>query len=165
MLRDRNDYCLIGESAPGKHPADRIRTAGLKVSAARVAILGALEADRSHPTAEQVFEGLRTSQPSLSLSTVYKTLDAFSRVGQCRRLVGEGGGLRFDGVLVDHDHALCRACGAVYDIAPVERIRPAPPPALLEAMHVAAVRVEYEVVCPRCCSSSSEAPVERPASI
>ena len=56
----------------------------------RMVILSALEQDHGYPTAEQLYETLRQDHPSLSLSTIYQTLDVFIRTGLCRRVSGPG---------------------------------------------------------------------------
>ena len=89
----------------------RLRQAGLKATGPRVMLLAALEQDRSHPTAEQLYETLRTQHPSLSLSTVYQTIDTFVRTGLCRRVSDAGDRIRARG-----------------DGASVRPIRPAPRP-------------------------------------
>src|ERR1041384_98319 len=72
----------------------RLHRAGLKATGPRMVILSALEQDHGHPTAEQLYETLRQDHPSLSLSTVYQTLDVFIRTGLCRRVSGLGDRLR-----------------------------------------------------------------------
>jgi Fe2+ or Zn2+ uptake regulation protein len=129
---------------------ERLHQAGLKATGPRMLILAALEHDLNHPTAEQLFERLRQDYPSLSLSTVYQTLDAFLRAGLCRRVTGAGERLRVDGTPQDHDHAVCRMCGAIFDIE--RRLFPLPvPPALLpHDLMVTGLRLEYEVICTTC---------------
>jgi Fe2+ or Zn2+ uptake regulation protein len=117
-------------------------------------ILAALEHDQNHPTAEQLFERLRQDYPSLSLSTVYQTLDAFLRAGLCRRVTGAGERLRVDGTPQDHDHAVCRMCGAIFDIE--RRLFPLPvaPSQLPHDLMVTGLRLEYEVICTTCRGAS-----------
>jgi Fur family peroxide stress response transcriptional regulator len=130
--------------------ANRLREAGLKATAPRLAILAALEDDRRHPTAEMVFESLRDRHPSLSLSTVYSTLESFIQRGIIRRIGSNGARLRVDGTLQDHDHAVCRVCNAVYDVERgLARIAP-PPETLPDGLHVTGVYIEYEVICSKC---------------
>jgi Fe2+ or Zn2+ uptake regulation protein len=76
---------------------ERPHRAGLRATGPRVHILTALEQDRSHPTAEQLFEALRPQYPFLALSTVYHTFDAFIRTGLCQRVSGAGDRMRVDG--------------------------------------------------------------------
>ena len=130
--------------------ADRLRASGVKVTGPRLAILGFLERDRTHPSAEAVFAVLRPEHLSLSLSTVYKTLDVFIRAGLCRRVTGEGVLLRVDGTLVPHDHAFCRACGAIFDVAAGAVEHPVPPACLPGGLTVTGLRVEYDVLCAAC---------------
>jgi Fe2+ or Zn2+ uptake regulation protein len=132
------------------HTVERLRQAGLKATGPRVTLLTALEQDRSHPTAERLYETLRPHYPSLSLSTVYETLDAFLRTGLCRRVSTVGAPLRVDGTPQDHDHAICRACGTIFDVDQVLLPRPTPPAHLPQGLTVTGLRVEYDVICATC---------------
>ncbi len=129
--------------------AERLRQAGLRVTAPRLAILAALEADRTHPTAEQLFDTLRRAHPSLSLSTVYKTLESFLSTGLCRRINSDGS-LRVDGTTHDHDHAVCRGCGRVFDVDRRHAGVTEPPAKLPHGLAVSGFRIEYDVICASC---------------
>ena len=131
--------------------AARLREAGLRATANRVAILGAVNGHWGHPAAEEVWEVLRPGYPTLSLSTVYQTLECFIQAGLCVRMRGGDGRLRVDGTLhaEAHDHAICRKCGAIYDIPRQARAVSADPP-LPDGMQLTAVRLEYEVICRDC---------------
>ncbi len=135
--------------------AQRLRDAGLRATGARVAILEALESDRRHPTAEMVFESLRTRFPSLSMSTVYATLESLLQCGLIRRIAGASGRLRVDGTPQDHDHAVCRTCGEVFDIDRKWFERPNAPRELPHGLQVTSLHIEYEVVCPTCAHDGS----------
>jgi Fe2+ or Zn2+ uptake regulation protein len=129
---------------------EKLRRVGLKATGPRVMLLAALEHDRGHPTAEQLYENLRLDHPSLSLSTVYQTLDAFIRTGLCRRVSDTGDCLRVDGTPPNHDHAICRTCGMIFDIDRQLFPRPAPPALLPHGLTVTGLRVEYDVICASC---------------
>ena len=132
------------------HIVERLRQVGLKATGPRVMVLTALEQDRSHPTAEQLYEVLRPHHPSLSLSTIYQTLDAFVRTGLCCRVSDGGDRLRVDGTLQDHDHAICRTCGSIFDIDRQLFPRTLPPAQLPYGLTVTGLRVEYDVICATC---------------
>jgi Fur family transcriptional regulator, peroxide stress response regulator len=132
---------------------EKLRGVGLKATGPRVMLLAALEQDHSHPTAEQLYENLRLNHPSLSLSTVYQTLDAFLRTGLCRRVSDTGDCLRVDGTPQNHDHAICRICGMIFDIDRQLFPRPAPPVLLPHGLTVTGLRVEYDVICASCHAS------------
>ncbi len=138
------------------HAVERLRQAGLKATGPRVILLTALEQDRSHPTAELLYESLQVDHPSLSLSTVYQTLDAFIRTGLCRRVSEAGNRLRVDGTPQDHDHAVCRICGEIFDVDRQLLPRPVPPTQLPPDLTVTGLRVEYDVICTACSATSDE---------
>ena len=75
----------------------RLREAGLRVTAPRVAVLEELERNRSHPNPIEVHRLLRARHPSLSLSTVYLTVETFANAGLLRRMAARDGRLRVDG--------------------------------------------------------------------
>ena len=130
--------------------AARLHRAGLKATRPRLVILAALEQDHTHPTAEQLYDTLRRDHPSLSLSTVYHTLEVFLRTGLCRRVSGPRDRLRVDGTPQDHDHAVCRLCGAIFDVDRDQVQFPTPPVSLSNGMMVTGIRFEYEVICTAC---------------
>lgn len=130
--------------------AASLRDTGLRATGPRLAILNLLRHDTTHPTAEQVYQRLRSTHPGLSLSTVYNTLDVFSRHGLCRRVPSEGGSQRFDGTLEPHHHALCVNCGQVFDL-PFEVYQPLPAPRRLElGLEVRNIQITFEVTCAAC---------------
>lgn len=130
--------------------AARLREAGLKATGPRVAILDAIERNPNHPSAEEIYQELAESHPTLSLSTVYGTLNAFVRAGLVRKLSEVDGRLRIEGATQAHDHAICRICGAIFDVAPNPESVPAPPAELPGGLVVLDMRIEYDVVCAEC---------------
>lgn len=130
--------------------ADRLRRVGLRATGPRLAILEALERDHTHPTPERVLATVREHAPTLSLSTVYQTLEAFVRAGLCRRVAGADGRLRVDGTPHDHDHAVCRDCGGIFDVARPESGPGVSGDRLPGGSTLIGVRLEYEILCPRC---------------
>jgi Fe2+ or Zn2+ uptake regulation protein len=130
--------------------AERLRRAGLRVTGPRLAVLAELEQNRTHPNAWQIHRRLSGRHPSLSVSTIYLTLEAFVRAGLVRRLPAKDGRMRVDGTPPDHDHAVCRDCGAVFDVPSARPRRAAAPAGLPRGLEFLAARVEYEVLCPDC---------------
>jgi Fur family peroxide stress response transcriptional regulator len=134
-----------------------LKRAGLKVTPQRVAIVRQFAGDESHPTAQDLFERLQPSFPSMSFATVYNTLDALARAGLAGvvRLPGKrGDAARFDPNTGPHHHAVCDRCGAVVDIAAgtleptrgaIDKIRRAAP-----GFSVHAVERIYRGLCARC---------------
>jgi Fur family peroxide stress response transcriptional regulator len=105
-----------------------LKRAGLKLTPQRIAIVRLFAGDASHPTAQDLYERLRPSFPSMSFATVYNTLDTLARTGLAGtvRLPGKrGDAARFDPNTAPHHHAVCDSCGEVLDI-PAGTLAPAP---------------------------------------
>lgn len=94
----------------------RLRKLGLTPTIQRVVVLGFLESNRSHPTADEVYRGVKDRFPSLSKATVYNALDVLKRVGEIRELNITRKAARYDINTSFHPHFMCRVCGKVYDI-------------------------------------------------
>ncbi len=132
------------------HRVERLHQAGLKATGPRLMILEAIGNNCHHPTVEQIHASLLDHHPSLSLSTVYETLDVFIRNGLCRRITGAGDCMRVDGTPQDHDHAICWVCRAIFDIDQQWFPLPAPPTRLPNGLLVKGLRLEYDVICTAC---------------
>ena len=70
---------------------------------------------RGHPTAQTVYDALRSELPQLSLGTVYRNLRQLAQEGRLREL--DGPVARYDSVLPPHGHVRCVRCGALSDAA------------------------------------------------
>jgi Fe2+ or Zn2+ uptake regulation protein len=140
-----------------------LQRAGLKLTPQRIAIVRLFAGNESHPTAQDLFERLRTNFPSMSFATVYNTLDTLARAGLAGivRLPGRrGGAARFDPNTGPHHHAVCDVCGAVVDItastlAPTQpaitKLRRAAP-----GFSVRAVERVYRGLCAQCARRRTE---------
>src|SRR5512145_2769954 len=94
----------------------RVRASGLKLTPQRMAIVRELAADPTHPTAQELFERLRPTLPTMSFATVYNTLDALASAWLCAALSLAPGPSRFDPNMKAHHHAVCDRCGLVRDV-------------------------------------------------
>jgi Fe2+ or Zn2+ uptake regulation protein len=75
-----------------------------------------LEAGHGHPSVEELYATVRRELPTLSLATVYKTLEALARIGVVRRVSRAGARSRWDTGLESHHHLVCIECGRVSDV-------------------------------------------------
>ena len=97
-------------------PADELRGAGLRVTAARVALLEIVRAG-DHLGVEAITSGVRDRIGHISLQAVYDALHALTAAGLLRRIEPAGGQPRFERRVGDnHHHIVCRSCGAVADV-------------------------------------------------
>jgi Fe2+ or Zn2+ uptake regulation protein len=102
-----------------KSPAeltDLFRARGLKVTPQRERIFRILHDAHDHPTAEAVHAAARGDMPTMSLRTVYQTLNDLTEMGELSALQLGTGSARFDPNLEPHHHLVCTSCGAVVDL-------------------------------------------------
>jgi Fur family ferric uptake transcriptional regulator len=96
--------------------AEELRGAGLRVTAARVALLETVR-DGDHLGVEAIASGVRDRVGYISLQAVYEALHALNAAGLVRRIEPAGSPVRFEGRVGDnHHHVACRSCGAVADV-------------------------------------------------
>ena len=81
----------------------------------REAILNELRSRCDHPTATQVYEGVRKTMPNISLGTVYRNLSAHVENGEIISVSVGDGYEHFDGDRSFHLHLRCRQCGDIID--------------------------------------------------
>ncbi len=130
--------------------AERLREAGLKVTAQRLAVVRCLVGDETHPTAHELFDRLRPGFPTMSFATVYNTLAALNAVGACQT-VQLGGAARFDPNVHPHDHFVCEHCGTVRDVLrSATHSEPARAPSSLRDVQIHRVERIYRGLCASC---------------
>ncbi|MER5195222.1 Fur family transcriptional regulator [Streptomyces sp. NPDC002755] len=96
--------------------AEELRGVGLRVTAARVALLETVR-DGDHLGVEAIATGVRGRVGHISLQAVYEALHALTGAGLVRRIEPPGSPARFEGRVGDnHHHLVCRSCGAVVDV-------------------------------------------------
>lgn len=82
----------------------------------RELVLDYVRTSCTHPTAEEVYSGLRALDADISLATVYRNLNQLAESGLLQRIATPSGADRFDGNITQHLHAICTRCGRVEDI-------------------------------------------------
>jgi Fur family peroxide stress response transcriptional regulator len=95
---------------------EKYREAGLKLTPQRIAILTFLDGNTGHPTAEEIFAGVRETHPTVSFATVYNTLQALKTRGQLTEVTINPERKHFDPNTEPHHHAMCSECDKIVDI-------------------------------------------------
>jgi Fur family iron response transcriptional regulator len=94
----------------------RLRAAGVRPSAQRMAVAQYVLTTDEHPSAEQVLTRVAERFPFLSRATVYNTLNLFVKEGLLKQLVLSEGKVVFDPKLERHHHFIDDATGQIEDI-------------------------------------------------
>lgn len=71
--------------------------------------------DKSHPTADQIYERVRKKLPTISLGTVYRNLQKLVAEKKLQVLM-RGRSQHFDPLVERHQHFICENCDRVYDV-------------------------------------------------
>jgi Fur family ferric uptake transcriptional regulator len=123
----------------------------IRMTRQREVILEELGMLHSHPTADEIYERVRSRLPRVSLGTVYRTLDLLSRSGLIGKIEIAGQQMRFDRELGAHQHIRCIRCGRIVDV-PGERTPTECDRATLQATGYRLIerRVEFLGICPAC---------------
>lgn len=100
----------------GKVIMERYKGIGLKLTPQRLAILQYLEGNKTHPSAEDVYENVSKKFPTMSLATVYNTLEALRLKGEILELTIDPEKKRFDPDTGPHHHLICTGCRRVVDV-------------------------------------------------
>jgi Fur family ferric uptake transcriptional regulator len=93
-----------------------MKTAKNRMTRQRRLIYEELKKSSAHPTADELFQIVRTHLPRISMGTVYRNLDFLIRAGLARKLENGGRQSRFDANISPHYHIRCRICNRVDDI-------------------------------------------------
>ena len=81
----------------------------------REEIIKTVKESYNHPTAEDIYKAVKTKDPAVSRSTVYRNLGLLVEnklIIKISMLVGPD---RYDYVKEPHNHAICSKCGKVFD--------------------------------------------------
>jgi Fur family peroxide stress response transcriptional regulator len=94
----------------------RCRKRGIALTPQRHAVIEALLASESHPSADEICAAVRRRNPHVSLATVHRILEQFCEVGEAHKVTLLHDLARYDGNVEPHHHILCVRCRRVRDI-------------------------------------------------
>jgi Fur family peroxide stress response transcriptional regulator len=92
-----------------------LREKGYRATSQRIAISRLALSNRDHPTARRIYGEIRRDNPTVSLATVYKTLQVLRELGLVQQLTFPEDEARFDSRMKPHLNLICQKCGNVTD--------------------------------------------------
>jgi Fur family ferric uptake transcriptional regulator len=135
--------------------AEELRGAGLRVTAARVALLEIVR-DGDHLGVDAIASGVRGRIGHVSVQAVYEALNALTAAGLVRRIEPTGSPARFEGRVGDnHHHVVCRSCGVVADVDCAVGEAPCLTASNDRGFSIDEAEVIYWGLCPDCSTASS----------
>lgn len=93
-----------------------LKSKNCKITPQRLAIYNIIEGSRDHLNAEAIYKMLAPQYPTISLATVYKSLELFTQLGLIQTInIGENS-FRYDYNPSSHPHLVCTNCLTVVDL-------------------------------------------------
>jgi Fe2+ or Zn2+ uptake regulation protein len=131
--------------------AERLRTAGMRVTAPRMAVLMAVSDSDGHLDADTLRERAQRITGRLSLQATYNVLRALTDAGLIRSTQIPGHPTRYETERHDnHHHFVCRVCGSIRDVECTVGAAPCMEPRLPEEYDTQEAAVTFWGLCPDC---------------
>ncbi len=87
---------------------DKLKSLDFRITPQRLAVLRILSTSKGHPTAEQIFEKVKTAFHTTSLGTIYKTIALLKSLNEVLELGFPDESNRYDGNKpFPHPHVVC----------------------------------------------------------
>src|SRR5258708_6252727 len=90
-----------------------LRAHGVPPTAQRIAVAEFVLATEEHPSADEVFRGVRARFPAVSRATVYNTLNLMVAHKLLRAVALSPGNVRFDPLVTAHHHFIDDRSGRI----------------------------------------------------
>ncbi len=130
---------------------DTLQAAGLRLTMQRRVICRYLAEKDTHPTAQRIYEDLKPAFPSLSLATVYNTLEALVELGAIHAL-GDAGdhSVHYDADISPHINLACVQCHRIIDLPSAKLAAVEEETRQKTGYRMLGARVMYYGLCPDC---------------
>lgn len=135
---------------------EHLKSYGIKPSHIRIKTLETLWKEDHHCTVDDLYQVLQEQLPTLSRTSVYNTLEIFSKKGIVRPLILNEKETRFDIVSHRHGHFQCTQCHRVFDFE-TQPYRPEG----LEGFDIIEEDIQLYGVCKDCKKSIKESKNEK----
>jgi Fur family peroxide stress response transcriptional regulator len=132
-----------------------LKSSGMRLTPQRIAICKLLCESKEHPTSSMIFEQIRDQYPSLSLMTVYNTLDRLVNLGLVNSLGTAGDdNTHYDGNTSSHINLACISCHKIIDLTFPQVSNLDQGVSGSTGYKILGVRMMYYGLCPNCQNST-----------
>ncbi|MDR5658989.1 Fur family transcriptional regulator [Serpentinicella sp. ANB-PHB4] len=99
-----------------KNLVKTLKSKKCKITPQRLAIYNIIKNSHDHLNVDAIYKKLASDYPTISLATVYKSLELFAQLGLVQVInVGENS-FRYDANPKSHPHLVCTSCLTVLDL-------------------------------------------------
>jgi Fur family peroxide stress response transcriptional regulator len=106
---------MSSSQKPDASIIETLRKKGYKATPQRIAICRFALRSRDHPTAQRIYDEVKKVHPTVSLATVYKTLQILTKHWLVQEMDFPEGQARFDSYMGPHINLVCLRCGNIQD--------------------------------------------------
>jgi len=93
-----------------------LRNHRMKITPQRLMIFEILENNTSHPSAEEIYKKVKGIYPTVSFTTIYKTLEVLRELGEVKELTIDDARKHYDPNTSTHHHIICSSCKKILDV-------------------------------------------------
>ncbi len=121
----------------------------LKITPQRLGIFKILEGNTMHPSAETIFNEIRNIYPTISFTTVYKTLEVLESMGEILKITIDAGRKHYDPNTIMHHHIICLRCNKISDVKD-DYIKPRLSKEILDEFTPSSYHFSFYGICRKC---------------
>jgi len=134
---------------------------GLKFTSQRYAIYRALASSTEHPSVEDLYSAVKKTYPTLSMNTVYNTLESLQTIGIASEISLWHDKARFDANQAPHHHLVCLRCKKIEDLYDETLDRLALSPKAKQRYQITGHRIEFHGYCSDCKAKINKPKIRR----
>lgn len=123
---------------------------GLKFTSQRYAIYRALAGSKKHPSVDDLYSAVKKTYPTLSMNTVYNTLESLQVIGIASEISLWHDKARFDANQARHHHLVCLRCKKIEDLYDDTLDGLALSPKAKQRYQIIGHRIEFHGYCSDC---------------
>lgn len=127
---------------------EKYRELGIKLTPQRLVILSYLDGNKAHPSARAIYRSVSKQFPTMSLATVYNTLEALMDKGRLQELTIDPDKKRYDPDCSQHHHLICIKCKNIVDIH--KEVKLTLSSSMTKGFDLIGNRIEFYGICRKC---------------
>ena len=134
----------------------RLKDKGITLTPQRIAIIEYMMNNKNHPTADEIYNAIKKKYWTISVATVYSTLELLEELGEIQKIYTDSSA-RYDWNKKPHHHFICRKCGKIYDIEDeFTEICPIISVIKEQGYKIESIKAYFYGLCPKCANEGKK---------
>ncbi len=128
---------------------EKFKRKRLNITPQRLGIFKILEGNAMHPSAENIYNEIKKIYPTISFTTVYKTLEVLEEIGEISEVTIDAERKHYDPNTAVHHHIICLKCNKISDIKKDYRNLRLPRE-ILDEFTPSSYQISFYGICKKC---------------